>query len=855
MRFFEYKEFRSSILALTRKGGSFSKAASVADALIGKVAREDANPLHGLLTTDNGESRIDNCVKYDLVGRSRLVTVQINDYCLLLFVGDHNTVDKWLNRNKGIKFTLNSDKKFEVVKRLSLIVDSSAGDYCIEDRLIQASPLFEMLDEKLFDRLCIEVPRKSCRKLESIGCFDESKLKVVVDELEGEIQTCVLDVFLTLISGDIKEAERCIKLYLGDIESIESIDADAEIVDSEFLKKISQNSEHYPKYLRRFAEEGEYHEWMLFMHPDQEAIAFSDFNGPAKLLGVSGSGKTCVVIQRALYLAKKYPGEDILVVTLNKPLASLIENLVNKLSEKTISEKIEVSPFFKVCQDILLDYEPENEKIYEDVTWKSGEHIDEVWREYYRCELGNNEASILNDLHDSLISRGIDSEHYIKEEFDWVRSAYSEQDRSRYLSVKRQGRTVPLNEKYRALVLKGLTGWERKMRAVGVTDYLNISTALYNHIDKLDNKYRCILIDESQDFGNIEFSIARKLVACRENDIFLCGDAAQQISTKYQNLKEIGIQIHGSRSKKITKNYRNSREILEFANSVLMQNLTDEMLKSEDFEILEPEYASFSGSNPLLLKSNSLILEIDSAVSYIKTLASHNQKACICIAGFSQREIKVYADRIGYPVLDGKIDISSGSIFFSELEQTKGFEFDYVCILNCTNGIIPDPLVPKDEHFRELSRLYVAMTRAKLELIVSYSGKQSELFTNSDDYFISGDWVDHITEVKHDLGQPEKLSEVVHPDDTHTADPVDMDGDTFLYRKEAIGLSTNTVEFIRENVDGSGKITKTTNMKLRRTKWRAMGDLLSDVNNQHVLDHKIAKGITEELLNLTLINK
>ncbi len=850
MRFFEYKEFRSSILSLSRKGGSFSKAALAADALIGKVAREDVNPLHGLLTTNNGESRIGNCVKYDLVGRSRLVTVQINDYCLLLFVGDHNTVDKWLNRNKGIKFTLNSDKEFEVVKSLSSIIDDSSGDYCIEDRLIQELPLFDMLDEDLYDRLSLEVPRKSCRKLEKLYCYDESKLKEVVAELEGEIRVCILDVFLTLISGDIKEAERCIKLYLGDVESIENIDADAEIIDSEFLKKISPNSDNYPKYLRRFAEDCDYHEWMLFMHPDQEAIAFSDFKGPSKLLGVSGSGKTCVVIQRALYLAKKYPGEDILVVTLNKPLASLIDNLVKELVETEISSKIEVSPFFKVCQDLLFKYEPENKKLYEDVTWKSEEHIDEVWREYYRCELGNNEASILSDLHDSLISRGIDSEHYIKEEFDWIRSAYSAQDRNRYLSVKRQGRTVPLNEKYRKLVLEGLAGWERKMKAVGVTDYLNISTALYKYIDKLDNKYRCILIDESQDFGNIEFSIARKLVACRENDLFLCGDAAQQISTKYQNLKDIGIQIHGSRSKKITKNYRNSREILEFANSVLMQNLTDEMLESEDFEILEPEYASFSGANPLLLQSDSLILEIDSAVSYVNTLLLKNQKACICIAGFSQREIKIYADRIGFPVLDGKIDISNGSIFFSELEQTKGFEFDYVCILNCSSGVIPDPLVPKDEHFRELSRLYVAMTRAKLELIVSYSGEQSELFTNSDDYFIIGDWADHIADIKHQLGQPEKLSEIVHPDDTHTADPLDMDGNTFLYRKEAIGLSINAVEFIRENVNGAGKLTKTSNMKLRRTKWKTMGDLLGDVSKKHISEHKISIGITEDLLTL-----
>jgi excinuclease UvrABC ATPase subunit len=45
--------------------------------------------------------------------------------------------------------------------------------------------------------------------------------------------------------------------------------------------------------------------------------------------GVSGSGKTCVLIHRAIRLAHKYPDEPILVLTLNAALAALIESLVD----------------------------------------------------------------------------------------------------------------------------------------------------------------------------------------------------------------------------------------------------------------------------------------------------------------------------------------------------------------------------------------------------------------------------------------------------------------------------------------------------------------------------------------------
>ena len=40
-------------------------------------------------------------------------------------------------------------------------------------------------------------------------------------------------------------------------------------------------------------------DWFLFTHPDQQEIVDYDFTGPTKL-SISGSGKTCIVIKRAL---------------------------------------------------------------------------------------------------------------------------------------------------------------------------------------------------------------------------------------------------------------------------------------------------------------------------------------------------------------------------------------------------------------------------------------------------------------------------------------------------------------------------------------------------------------------------
>ena len=106
------------------------------------------------------------------------------------------------------------------------------------------------------------------------------------------------------------------------------------------------------------------------------------------------------------------------------------------------------------------------------------------------------------------------------------------------------------------------------MDAVGVIDDMGIVAALYRHLPAIKPEYRAILVDEAQDLGTLELSIIRSLVGEGENDIFMCGDAAQTIYTKSIDFKVANIDTTG-RSLKLNQNYRNSRQILSAANQVL----------------------------------------------------------------------------------------------------------------------------------------------------------------------------------------------------------------------------------------------------------------------------------------------
>lgn len=626
------------------------------------------------------------------------------------------------------------------------------------------------------------------------------------------------DVFCKLREDDIEGAKKSIDVFIAvqqpieelTVQQVETIAAGDNFLDMADLP---------PELFEHFVKTASYQKWMLFMHPEQRKIVERNFNGAAKLVGVSGSGKTCIIVKRAVYLAEQYPDQKILVLTLNPSLANLIKTLMNYVCMDGIRSRIEVYSFWKFCQQQLLNYEPGNEKLYSDISWKLNEHVDEVWDEFFECHNNNHDAKVLAPVNKSLLVRNIFPKDYIRQEFDWIRSAFSEKERKEYLDIDREGRSEAFTQDFRKYILKGLKAWENMMEFVGVTDYIGLSNALYQYVKRLKPHYRCVLVDEIQDFGTLELKIIRRLVAEQENDLFLCGDVAQQVYSKHHKLAQAGISVAG-RSLAIRKNYRNSREILSAAHAILRKNVDFEQLRSDDFEILEPEYANFSSPRPLILKADSLDAEFGSCYNYLKKSLNPHEKACIALCGYSVNDLKAIGERLGLPVLDGDISIDNSNIFLSDLEQTKGFEFDTMAIINCNDHVIPNPLSPPAEWYREICKFYVAMTRAKLQLIVSYSDIKSDLLTDCEDSFISAEWAEHEEMSLIDKFAIPSPMRVSHEQD---AAILSMTGEEFLYTKRAVGISRELADKMTSLIAG-----QSVSRNSRPTEWKNIGAALKE---------------------------
>lgn len=840
MIFYTYKEFTSALQKLNSYGGAAQNKANKAYTIWGKAASGEDNPFVGIPVTNHGETRIEHCIKYDLGDGYRLVTVQDENMCMFCFAGKHDKTDAWIESHKGLKPIVDKGKKIETAIVSADIRDEEKRIGSISD--FSSSKLIMRLDKLEFEYLVKNITSAALYHANELSTLStENDIKSVAEFCETEEQIAMLyDVLSHLKSGDKIQALRRIDIYTGAAKVATDLSEEEliEINDGMEIKRLAIGSEEYKIWFGEFIRNANYQDWMLFMHPEQQRLVDADYDGSAKLSGVSGSGKTCIIVNRAIRLARQSSESKILITTLNKGLSKLITDLLeHACPDLPTRERVTCVSFFDLCREMLLELEPQNTRLYDEFTWLTAEHIEEVWKEYYRCLNNNDDAAVLMPLHKSLNSQSVDPEDYIKQEFDWLRSLCGATDTEKYLSVNRVGRAIGFPENHRRRIVEGMKSWQKKMEDVGCIDYIGIVSRLYNYrdVDHFKNRFTSILVDEAQDFGTIELEILRKLVPFGANDLFIAGDMAQQILPKHQSFPLSGIVIPGARSTSIRRNYRNSREILKAAYELFFKSMDHDVIMDGELQLLDPDYANFSSSKPAILNCANLQTEISFALAHLRDLKANreNFKGCLAIVGYTWLEIKRFADSIQFPMLDGNSSFNSGDVFISDLDQTKGYEFDTMCIVNCNDQALPSFRMPETEHFRDACKLYVAMTRAKSELILSYSSSLSKWLRDDNvlSWFETENWASYVDESTiRAYGTPQTI-QISDFEDIPAIGS--MTGTQFLYTRYAIGLSVQLQDKIEELINGDA-----VSRDGQRVRWRNIRSAYSDV-----LSHPTAKNI------------
>ena len=84
--------------------------------------------------------------------------------------------------------------------------------------------------------------------------------------------------------------------------------------------------------------------WTVFLHPAQRQLVEREYNGPARVSGSAGTGKTIVALHRAVHLARAHPESRVLLATFSDALAAALRTRLKRLigNEPKIAERLEV---------------------------------------------------------------------------------------------------------------------------------------------------------------------------------------------------------------------------------------------------------------------------------------------------------------------------------------------------------------------------------------------------------------------------------------------------------------------------------------------------------------------------------
>ena len=502
--------------------------------------------------------------------------------------------------------------------------------------------------------------------------------------------------------------------------------------------------------LRRAIEGLSFAEWQLFLHPQQRALVERRANGPMRVSGGAGTGKTVIAVHRAVELAKrdKADGQEsrILLTTYTRNLADDLRRQVAQLeprlpfTEKLSEPGVMVSGLDRVARMILQQAGAKISPIAQEVIGQPRGRVltyprENVWQE------------VLTLMGDEL-PEGLRSADFLESEYELIVLPQRVTTLKQYLRVRRPGRGVALDRSKRAAVWKAMERYRDRSADLGVTSFdeqLALAAAWLDQEAALGTPrpFRHVLVDEAQDLTPAHLQLLRALVEPGPDDLFLAEDSHQRIYGKKITLSHYGIQVRG-RSRRLTRNYRTTRQNLDVAFGILDPGTYEDMEgQAEEHHYVSPR----SGPEPLLLHATDRTDELskaaelltvwleqdrdseDSAPESIAILVRDRYQRDAVVNGLAQHGIEVRAvDREA---------AGRGRPVVMTMHRAKGLEFRKVLLFDVSKNAIPRPLRDQqysdadrdDALLRERSLLYVAATRARDQLAISWSGEASPLIT------------------------------------------------------------------------------------------------------------------------------
>jgi len=461
-------------------------------------------------------------------------------------------------------------------------------------------------------------------------------------------------------------------------------------------------------------------QWRTYLHHSQHEIAYRPtYNGPTRVTGGAGTGKTVVAMHRAMALAERIDSttsKPILFTTFTRNLAQSIERDLQLLGGSDLLDVTDVLNVDRLANQLVKDIEGTAPQIIQP------QRLLDMWDEKI-LELGYDltPTFVIQEWEQVVLAQGLDS-------------------RDEYFRASRAGRGVRLDRRQRAEVWKVIEAATRDMEAQNLRTYLQVAAKAAGYLQQEQVKpYRHVIVDEAQDLHEAQWRLLRAVVAESENDMFIVGDSHQRIYGRRSSLSKVGINIRG-RSRKLKINYRTTRQILRWSLAVLGAGDYDDLDDGTDRHDTAGYHSFLEGTDPTCMGFATRGDMIAGLVTQVKGwIADGVDESAIGVAArtkgiFPAVEQALRGGGVAAFELGPELKTADG-VAIGTMHRMKGLEYRCVAIVDASSEELPNPyfLTPPTEDAmqheaeirQERSLLYVAATRARDDLWVAWSGKPS----------------------------------------------------------------------------------------------------------------------------------
>lgn len=300
-------------------------------------------------------------------------------------------------------------------------------------------------------------------------------------------------------------------------------------------------------------------DWMIFLHPDQLNLTQRPFSGPARVRGGAGTGKTVVALHRAKHLADTYR-DRILFTTYVSNLPPVFERLFQRLAPD-LTDYVDFRTLHSAAHGIVTAHDGKPRIDPPAI----GKAFWAAWRDAQK-------------RHADLDEDGL-GPYYYREEIEWIIKGRGLETLDDYLDLARTGRGTPLQENHRRAVWDLYERYEDELQARRTRDFNDLLSRALELVEsgRARSDYRAVVIDEAQDLTEVGVRLAHALAGRDQRDgLFLVGDGQQSVYPGGYSLKSVGIDVVG-RASILKTNYRNTRQILDAARTIVAGRPFDDM--------------------------------------------------------------------------------------------------------------------------------------------------------------------------------------------------------------------------------------------------------------------------------------